>query len=275
MERIRAALGTPKVDQASLNFSFATEREIFHQARTLYRNANQLCFEKTQYRSLPIPVPYEAIQSRHIIQLLTSIRDRLVCVLGRLRADVLIPVVPQPPTVTPRELFRSISRATHQLGAMLEERISPTLVFRQVTLALSYATRLRETLPGPTMPVEPRYISTAVPADVFAVLLRCHGLVSSIGQQHGQTIPDILGAQTGTLRPHHVYDLATIVLAEIQYLHGLIGAAAQPYPVPFPKEKRPPDVYQRVRLLELQLGSYIEASRDGLATMQLQFKEPS
>ena len=275
VETIKVALGAPKVDQASLDLTFATEREIFHQARTLYRNANQLCFEKTQYRSLPIPVPHETIQSRHIIHVLTGIQDRLVCVLGALRIDATIPVVTYADSVTSRELFLEISWATQQIGLMLAERIRPTLVYRQVTLALSYATRLRETLPGPTMPVEPRFNPSASPTDVFVVLLRCHGLISSIGQRHGQLIPDILNAQTGILYPHNVYDLATIVVAEIQLLHGLFGVEDQLYSVPFPNEKSPPNVYQRARLLELQLRSYIDASGNEPVPTRKQIKKSS
>ncbi len=103
--------------------------------------------------------------------------------------------------------------------------------------------------------IEPSYESRKTPADVYNKLVltnkSIHKIIKKLGGDCLKLGPK--ETQRNNIKPADVYDLASLVIAELHYLRNLIGTSLIPKSPYYPGKKFPSHVYQRVSQLESQV----------------------
>ena len=77
--------------------------------------------------------------------------------------------------------------------------------------------------------------------------------------------------------PSDVYDIVSLLVSELAFLHAALPGAEPPHKSYFPGRKFPSDVYQRVGILEKQLAqleSLVERQPDWLRVKETQSRVP-
>ncbi len=144
-------------------------------------------------------------------------------------------------------------RSDRQINLLLERPFAPADVYQQVALAVAYAARLA----GHEPPAPPAFVRGKRPAECYQRLGGCLDAARALVRRAGQPVIEaapIAGAAEVVL-PSDVYDLATLVLGEVAYLHALSGESQAPFPFEgnVPGRKLPSHVWQLAGLLERQL----------------------
>lgn len=254
LELIRRTLGKPQNTQREVEVANVTLREVLFQARTLVDKADRLCLEQAQRRGLePRMPPTEAIQPTHIWTLVDTALQRLVIVKEHLGISEPVEERAQSATVRPTEVYRSLVQVNRQVNLLLEREVSPSDVFQQVTLAVSYAARLRASFPGRRMPAAPPLVDDQQPVEIYQLLLSCHTLLGQIAHRSGLTMLDLKEPTQSHAALRDVSDLASLVVAELAYLHAALGQAKPPRDSYYPGPKTPSEVSARAQLLKAQL----------------------
>ena len=153
-------------------------------------------------------------------------------------------------------MLKAIVQANRQLNLMLERQFAPSDVFQEVTLGVGYTSRLLETFPkAERIPIEPAYEPEKRPVDVYRRLLGCFRRIREIAERSNVRMLDLEvdDAQIDAIVPSDVYDVASLIVAELAYLQSQLPASQPPRNVYFVGRKFPSDVYQRAGILELQL----------------------
>ena len=275
LEVIRAHMGRPKDVTQEFPVSEAEPREVFFQAVTLFRKADRMCFEQTRIRGKePVP-PKGRILPGHVYGAVNSALERVLIVKKHLRLDKQFTKAASDPSKTPSDVLRSIVQANRQLNLMLERKFAPSDVFQQVTVAVGIAERLIEQFPDEdsNIPDAPKFEPNKIPADVYRRLLDCFATVQKITKQSGKQVlklGQLDEAEISRAAPSDVYDIASLVVSELAYMHGELPDAALPRKVYFPGRKFPSDVFQRVGILEKQLKqleTLVEQNRNWLGSV--------
>lgn len=263
LEDLRAYMGRPKDQSPEFPVSEAEPREVFFQALTLFRKANRMSFEQTRTRE-PEPAPPETkIMPGHVYAAVDQALQRIQSVKKKLRLDRQVDKDLPDPSKTPSDVFRSIVHANRQLNLLLERQFSPSDVFQQVTVAIAYTERLIEQFPGAnsTVPTAPEFETNKVPGDVYRRLLGCFDKVQLITARSGRQVlklGDVDDMEISRAAPSDVYDVASLVVSELAFVHAELPDAARPRKAYFPGRKFPSDVFQRVGILEKQLDQLAE-----------------
>ena len=259
LEYLRAHMGRSEDRSSELPVSDAEPREVFFQALTLFRKADRLCFEQVGTRGRePVP-PKGMIRPGHVHRAVDAALRRILDVKKQLKLTREHPKTTPDPSKTPSDVFRSIVQANRQLNLMLERRVAPSDVFKQVTVAIAYAERLIEQFPQETstVPNAPAYEPNKIPADVYRRLLGSFKTLQKITTRSGRKVlelGELDDAAIARVAPSDVYDIASLVVSELAYLHAGLPDAQPPRKVYDPGRKFPSDVFQRVGILEQQLA---------------------
>jgi hypothetical protein len=166
------------------------------------------------------------------------------------------------PAKTHSDVFRSIVQANRQVNLLLNQQYAPSDVFQQVTLAVGYAAQLRTQFPGTRMPEAPAFERRKRPADVYHRLIECFARVRAVMQYSGLNALT-LDRHPETVTPSDVYDIASLIVSELSFLHSQLDGVLAPPDAYYPGRKFPADVYQRAELLEallIDLQTLVETS---------------
>ena len=273
LERIRFAMGKPKNGNEIFVVADAAPREVYFQARTLCRKADRLCFEQLRERAPPPRVPEEEIEPRHVAEVIDAVLARIDKIEVDLPADTKVSADQRDPKKTSTDVFRAIVTANRQISLLLEKQVSPSDVYQEVTLAMSYASSLLASVPDAVRNPEPDELEAGKqPADVFLRLIRCFGIIRNIADNSGLkllelSLPEGGESATADVVPSDVLDIASLLVSELTYLHDHLLEKTPPRKTYFPGRKFPSHVYQRVGILEkqlLQLETYGNAHPDWL-----------
>ncbi len=255
IELIRFVMGKQKIDGAVFTVTGADPREVYFQAITMFRKANRLSFEQTREVASTPELPAGDIHPGNVLAVVNAALERINHVKERLEITT-VPATQQPDSSkTPTDVFRTIVQANRQLNLLLDERFAPSDVFQQVTLAVGYAARLRARFPGDRIPEAPELVVGKQPQDVYRRLIECFSLIRDIAVGSGL---DILELQTSDdhseyVTPSDVYDVASLLVSELAYIHSQLDSAKSPRQVYYPGRKFPSDIYQRAGILQAQL----------------------
>ncbi len=255
IELIRFVMGKPKIAGAEIAVTGVAPREVYFQAITMFRKANRLSFEQTRVVAPTPELPAGDIDPGDVLAVVNAALERISHVKARLE------ITTEPATrrtvspKTPTEVFRSIVQANRQLNLLLDKRFAASDVFQQITLAVGYAARLRARFPGDRIPEAPELEAGKRPWEVYRRLLECFSLIRDITAGSGL---DILELQTSddhteNVTPSDVYDIASLLVSELAYIHSWLDGAKPPRQVYYPGRKFPSDVYQRAGILGAQL----------------------
>lgn len=255
LETIRYVMGRPKNPQSEIPVSEASPREVYFQALTLFRKADQLCFEHTRERAEEPPPPDRVPTSADVSQLVEAALDRIRKVKKELAIEQAVVAPIREATKQPTDVFRAIVQANRQLNLLLEKHFTPSDVFQQVTRGVACASRLLEEFPDVTaIPEPPEFVAGKRPSDVYRRLLACFERIQTIARHSGEHVLQFKPDETQMLQaePSDVYDVASLLVSELAYFNSLAETkpARKAY---YPGRRFPSHVYQRAGLLELQL----------------------
>lgn len=174
--------------------------------------------------------------------------------------------------VTPLDCFDALLNLNRQLNLLLEQHISPSDVYQQVTLAIGYSARLLARYPDAIrIPAEPPFEPDQQPRDVYLRLIECLQGIVRIFDRQGLAVLKIDTRQTDLdrLQPGDVYPIATLIVSQLDFLHQHLGIA-QPPPQPvYPGLKFPAHTYQRAAILQAQLHQLERFLSSGQATIPM------
>jgi len=270
LELIRLEMGRSRSAPSHIRVTGAVPREVFYQARELFALANRLSFEQTRERA-PVPKePVGKIEVTDVSVVLTAVLWRLRHVKGELGISQQSADPPRDAGKDENDVFEAVVEATRQLNLLLQEPITPSGVYQEVTSGVGYASRLLGRFPGVIrIPEAPPFEPRKRPIDVYRRLVACFQKVQRIAVLSGlQTVE--LQAENPTAQemwPSDTEPLAALVVSELAYLHRQLRGDRQPRNVYYPGRKFPSHVYQRAGLLEVQLTELekqVEARPDWL-----------
>lgn len=192
----------------------AQPREVYFEALATWNKAERLATELgvQDPRTPAAPPRLAELKPGHVMQLLDAIFEEVSDIRVRLKLDKGAAEPAVEAERQPSDVLMTLIRCNRELSRMLEQPFSPSDVYRQIALASAYAARL-----GSAADLAP-YESRKKPADVYARLEACLALASSVISKRGGSALTARGMPTDVL-PGDVYDLASLVLGELAYLH--------------------------------------------------------
>lgn len=272
LKSITFVMGRPKNRQPSIKVKGAQPREVYFQARTLFRKAERLCFDITRRRKAEPALPKTTPRPADVLKLVDAALERLRLVKEKLKIDKKADVPARDADRSPNDVFIAIVDANRQLNLLLDRRFTPSDVFQQVTAAVGYASRLLESFDAgqPTVKA-PKHVPGKRPADVYRRLVKCYERIRGIALRSRvrmlEFTPD--EKQIAQAEPSDVYDVAALLVSELAYLHSRLPGAKPPRKAFYPGRKFPSHVFQRAGILERQLADLekrVAAKPDWLKT---------
>ena len=254
IDQVRFELDKPRSGQPNLVVQDVLPREALFVAQTLLARTNRLCFKLTRDQvEVPAP-PRGPVSAVHVQANVDAALE------GVRRVKKLHIVTRDAPAAsdqnkTHTDVFVAVAQANRELDLLLDEHHALSDVYEQVTLAMSYTARLRTRFPGRRMPPVPRLPDDKTPADVQRRLLSCFGLVRRIAGHSGVEMLrlDADAVDAGGVTTADLNDISALMVYEIAHLHAKDRGAGPPRRACYPGRVGPPQLYQRVSLLETQL----------------------
>jgi len=256
LDVLRQYMGAPEPVLLDIRVYKAAPQDVYFQALTLFEKANRLSFETTRHKDSPPLVPQEAIHPFHVFGLVKNANKAIQRVMDELKIPKDHFVSQPESSKTPSDVFKMIMLTNRQLNLLLVRRFSPSDVYLRINLAIGYAARLLSQYSDlARIPSTPVFEPKKNPIDVYARLLICLEIISSIYQDAELEMLNIDTTHIDKkgITPSDVFDVASLIVARLDFLHKKFGIKKSPRPVFYPGRKYPSDVYQHVGILEGQL----------------------
>jgi hypothetical protein len=263
VELIRQEMGRPQDRRPAPVVKGAAPREVYFQALSLFRKADRLCYEITgdQLASIPHAPPISAIEPADVLGVLDAAMREVDETKQRLGITESAKEPKRDASKVPSDVFAACLGVTRQLNLLLERPFAPGDVYQQVSLAVAYAGRLLAAFPSiDTHPDLPAFKRRQRPADCYDRLASCVAMLQKVvgrsGLQVMQQAPERPGDGNEVV-PGDVYDIASLALAEVAFLHAHQADTNPPYPFEAnaPGRKLPSHVFQLAGVLETQLNA--------------------
>ena len=272
---IRWQMGRPLEIRPPIPVREVASRENFRQAMTLWRKVNQLGIDLVGGGEIPpiVTVPLgDEYGPTQVHQVLTGVVDRLqeiregVGIVGPTGLTGTRPELPLDPLADPSDVFQVIVQSNRQVNRMLERQSQPGDVFQQVQQAIYLAAGILVATGDPDpLPVLPAYEPGVRPGHVYGRLLAVFDRLSVSFEALGIDMVRWSGEAyvvDDALTPSDVFDLATLLLSELEHLHSWVPGAQVPLQVPHPGRRFPSDVYQQAEILRDQAGRILSRIRE-------------
>ncbi|MCC9600063.1 hypothetical protein LOC67_05780 [Stieleria sp. JC731] len=256
LDAIADYMGRQRHSQSDFIARNVGPREIYFQSQVLFRIADRFAFDHTRKHLRSNPPSTASNQYSDVMMLVEATIDRINSVKQRYQISSPNLTVTSITEHSPEQLFESVVLANRKLNYLLDKRISPSEVFEQVTVGISYTSRLLEqTDSGQVMPLEPKFEPNKMPADVYAELLDCLEKIRNLAMKSGLQVLEIepRNQRYIEIEPGDVLNLASLVVSELAYLHSRLPNALPPREVYSSGRKFPAHVFQRVGILKQQL----------------------
>jgi hypothetical protein len=257
LELIREVMGRPYDESPRLPVAGVSMAEVFFQAQTLLRKANQLASELAQAPSAEVPPPPEGdVTAADVYALVASALEQVKLV--RVELEITEPVIRQlrEAEMPATGLFSTIVDANRQLDLLITNAITSADVFEEVSLALTYTSgMLAARANSAVVPAAP-FPGPKRPADVYVQLLDCLDIAHRIASTQGVEVLSLSSRRNvpADVEPGHVYDIANILTADLAVLAKIIGTGETTGDLgPTPKHVFPSHVYQRAETLKRHL----------------------
>ncbi len=257
LELLRQVMGRPGLGPLDIDIHSSAPHDIYFQALTTLQRVNQLSFEISRVREAPPSLP---VMDIGLADILTAVRGSHQ-ILKRVMADLQIaPSMTLPVGDAARTLgdvFMGILAINRQLDLLLECHFDASDIYREITLAVGYASRILAYYPEATrLPESPPFEPAKQPRDVYLRLIECLDIIARVFKALGLEGSHIQAQQSGqdVSRPGDVFLVACLVVSQLDFLHKQLGIARMPPEVFYPGHKFPSHSYQRAGLLEAQLA---------------------
>ncbi len=260
VELIRKEMGRPEDKRPAITVKGAAPREVWFQALAVFRKADRLCHEISNDPTAAVPhaPPINEIKPGHVLGILEATAREIGEVKQTLDVKDKPPAITRDASAQPSDVFGVLATMNRQINLLLDRPFAPADVFQQVSFAVAYAARLTKAPP----PAEPALVRGKRPADVYARLVGCLEVARMLVKKAGHPVIETSPApDPSTVLPSDVYDLASLVLGEVAFLHALNPDPNPPYPFEgnVPGRKLPSHVFQLVGVLEQQLQQLAKA----------------
>ncbi len=256
VELIRSYLGKPTHTQSRIDVSGVAPREVFFQAQTLFRKADSLCFDIVRTRGTLPETPNGEILLSHVWAVVDAALERIRLVKAKLAITTQARRHTPDAEHGPTDVFRSIVHANRQLDILPDHERSLGELFQQITVGVSYASRLLSRFPdAERIPAAPPFEPDADLQDVHDRLLDCFTRLRAIATHSGLEMMSFSSISSGKEihSSGELYDIATLVVSEAAYLHAMLKDIRPPHPVHAPGDKYVAQVYERAGILVIQL----------------------
>jgi hypothetical protein len=263
IETLRLEMGRPKDVRVPMQVRDAAPREVFYFAQTVHRKANQLCVELGGSTLAP---PEAAVAGRarpaDVLRVLDGARERVAQArLGlRIEGDSYQIDLPGPlwPDAgkSPSDVLAGCLAASRQLNAMLAtafvSRDGHEVLLRCVALAGKLLA-----LDGGALPPLPPFERRKFPRDVFHALWETCNTFYRALLDWGVKVTEINRGFVGE-DPSDVYDLAALILAELEYIASFFPGPEAAAPQP-PSPVLPAHNYRLARQLQAAIAALAQA----------------
>ena len=273
LEFIRREMGRPAFTQSEITPLDTAPRAIFAQALAMFRKADRLSFELARQRASVRPLPLGQIEISHISPVVEATLERINAVKTELGITEATAETTSDRTDSLADLLLAVAQASGQLNLLLERRFSSSDVFEQVTVAVNYTARLLQQFPNAEqIPAAPTFERFKRPSDVYLRLVSCFELLGEIARTSEISTLGLqrLSGTEANVTSGDVYDLATLLVSELSYIHSRFASGKPSFDSYYPGRKLPSHAYQRVGLLEAQLNQLL-----ALVTMSPNWLTPS
>jgi len=266
IEVIRWHMGRPMEERPPIPVEEVAIRENFRQAMTLFNKVNELGVELVGGGE-PAPIvpapPGGEYGPAQVFEVLTSVLDRLQEIRAGTEIVGAAAIVgesaapPLDPSATPSDVFQLIVQCSRQINRMLERSAQPGDVYQRVQQATFFASEILAAVGDPNpFPAMPEHLPGMRPGHVFGRMLegfeRLSVAFDAIGFEMVHWAGGVYQVDLST-SPSDVFDLSTLLLTELEYLHSSVPGARVPITASHPGSRWSSDVYQLVGLLNDQL----------------------
>lgn len=262
VDLLRREMGCPENLKAEMDVSGAAPREVYFQALILRQRANRLAIEFTGIPDVELDVSFAAeIRPLQVWEVVDSALQKILIIKEHLGIEETVQERSAPVETKPSDVFVSIVQVNRQVDLLLENTFAPRDVYREVSRSIAYAARLLSQYPKvERIPEPPPLERFKRPDDVYHRLRDCFNDVRLLAEAQELDMLRIEGdfLVGEEMSPSDVYDLATLLVSELAYLHAQIPGAERPVSTYDPGRKFPSHVYQRVGILQKQLKLLLE-----------------
>ncbi len=256
LEELRSYMRRPKDTRSGIRVTDAQPREVYSQAVAMFRKAERMRFEITHIRGRE-PNKGE-MNLDNVLEVIDAAQAEIHATQRELGLAVSETTTRVVSSRSLDDLFSMIVQANRQLNLLLETQFAPSEPYQQITLAIAYSERLIEHFPDEdsTIPGPPEFEANKMPSDVYRKLLVNFALTREISEDskvRSLKLEPLSEEEISEVAPSDVYDVATLLVSELAYLHSKLAEANPPREAYFPGRKYPSHVYQRAGILEKQL----------------------
>ena len=256
IEYIREVMGRPFDDSPRLPVGDVSQLQVYYQAQTLFRKANQLAQEYagTPRAGAP-PVPDAEVRAGDSYAAVISAQEQVRQVSRALGIDTEAQIQERT-TASTTGVFLTILDANRQLNLLINEPILPSDVFDQVTLAVLYSAALLAHRGAENLvPEAEPFDGYKRPSDVYALLLNNTDLLSGVAEAAGISMLTLSSRRNipDDVEPGHVYDIARILVAGLALVANAMDAEDVFPDLERPELIFPTQVYARATVLQQQL----------------------
>ena len=254
---IRDEMGRTEDGRPVPEVTGAAPREAYFEALALWSKVARLAREVGTAALPPPPEPPRLTEVRpgHVLAVIDASLGQLVAAKSRLGIGDAAPQPAAEPQRQPADVLVVLIRANRELSRALERPFTPEDVFHQVALASAYAGRILAAR-GLAAPQPSRFERRRRPADCYRRLEACLARLAVVIGAAGHPALSARGTPADVV-PGDVYDLASLVLGELAFLHAVTPDALPVHvfsPVPG-GHRLPAHVYQLAGTLEQQLDA--------------------
>ncbi|MCM8527815.1 MAG: hypothetical protein NE327_14940 [Lentisphaeraceae bacterium] len=252
-------MGKPEFKPRHIEVSNVTARETYFQAETVLKKCIQLQFElfgkKNEFVSSNGNV--SQINPFAVYKMTNNSLEIIMSLKSALKIKRVSKEVKSDESSTQSEVFSEIFTINQLLNQLMSKPVSPSDVYMRVTESIYHAVKIiragKKAVSG--LPQPDDFQEGKKPTDVYRRLLGCYEQVQKIASDKKMKMMKFSppADYIDNVLPEDVYDLASLVLSEVVFLHSQTPGAENAVPVYFPGLKFPSHVYQRVSILEKQL----------------------
>ena len=257
IEYIREVMGRPFDDSPRLPVGDVSQLQVYYQAQTLFRKANQLAQEYAGApRTAAPPVPDVDLQPSDSFNAVISAQDQIRQVSRAFSIETEAQIQERT-TASTTGVFLTILDANRQLNLLINEPILPGDVFDQVTLAVLYsASILAHSGAENLVPEADPFDGYKRPSDVYALLLNNTDAMSQVAAAAGVPVLTLSSRRNipDDVEPGHVYDIARILVAGLALVANALDAEDVFPELDRPELIFPTQVYARATVLQKQLA---------------------
>jgi hypothetical protein len=237
---------------------------------TLFKKSNRLLFEQIRERiDTPIAAP-ENIKPSDVFRLVDKTNKIILQIKQALNINETVLTESDNVERTPDEVYKLIIQTNRTLNTLLQSRFAPAEVYQQVTYGVGLTSTIMATvLTSNRLGTEPEFVRRKTPTQVYRKLIDIYSIIHDVIKISGENCLVIAASEykRENISPSDVYDLASLLVSELKYLHTLtpnVSPAKNSY---YPGDKLPSHVFQRAGRLESQINrlqKYVTTHKDWL-----------